>query len=132
MRLIGCHPWSFGADRAIQRARRDSWSPDIDVEEEEDRFVIRADVPGLDPKDIEVVMHNGTLSIQGERRIERHETSGEHNWVERSGGKFLRRFALPDSVDPDAITAQSTHGVLEVVIPKRPDSRSHRIKVQAS
>ncbi len=106
------------------------WIPAVDIVEEKDQFVLRADVPGVKPEDISVNMENGVLSVSGERH---HESSSEAEGVrrlERMSGKFYRRFTLPDSANPDAITAKSTNGILEVVIPKQPQVQARRITVE--
>jgi len=105
------------------------WAPRVDIREEEKRFVILADIPGVDPKDIEVQMDKGILTIKGERKAEQREESQRHTRVERSYGSFYRRFALPDGADPDGISATGRHGVLEVVIPKKPETTPRRISV---
>ncbi|WP_028915978.1 Hsp20/alpha crystallin family protein [Pseudoxanthomonas sp. J35] len=106
------------------------WAPRVDIREEAERFVIFADIPGVDPKDIEVQMDKGILSIKGERADE-SATEGE-GWSrrERAWGAFHRRFALPDSADPDGITATGRNGVLRIDIPKRPQATPRRIQVQ--
>lgn len=106
------------------------WAPAVDIREEKDRFVLRADVPGVDAKDIEITMEEGTLTIRGHRQETKEE---EHNgWRrrERLHGQFFRRFMLPDSADADAIKAESKHGVLEVVIPKEKKVQPRRIEVK--
>lgn len=75
------------------------WAPHVDIKEEPGRFVILADIPGVDPKDIEVHMEKGILSIKGERKSETKEENEKFTRVERSRGVFYRRFALPDSAD---------------------------------
>lgn len=105
------------------------WTPRVDIKEEDKRFVIFADVPGVEPKDIEVSMDKGVLTIKGERKSENEERSGNLTRVERSHGVFHRRFALPDSADADGITATGKHGVLEISIPKKPETTPRRISV---
>ena len=105
------------------------WMPLVDIREEGDRFVLYADIPGVDPQDIEVQMDKGLLTIKGERRAESTSESERYSRVERVHGSFHRRFALPDSADPDGISASGHDGVLQVVIPKRPESRPRRIQV---
>ena len=106
------------------------WTPAVDVQEDAERFVITADVPGVDPKDIEVTMENGVLTIKGERKLEA-EDEGDNGYrrVERVYGSFYRRFTLPDTADAEAISANGRHGVLEVVIPKRAALQPKRIAV---
>ena len=105
------------------------WAPNVDIEEEEHRFLIRADIPGVDPENIEVTMEQGILSIKGERTNESIQQKGKLTRVERSHGTFYRRFALPDSADANGIKATGRHGVLEITIPKRPESAPRRINV---
>ena len=105
------------------------WVPRVDVKEEKDRFVLYADLPGIDPDDIEVSMDKGILTIKGERRSESTQETDRYSRIERSYGSFHRRFALPDSADPEGIQAHGRHGVLEIVIPKRPESAPRRIQV---
>jgi HSP20 family protein len=105
------------------------WMPRVDIKEENERFVIFADIPGVDPNDIEIHMDKGILSIKGERRNETREENERFSRVERSHGVFYRRFALPDSANPDGISASGNHGVLEISIPKRPETTPRRIQV---
>ncbi|MGA9342067.1 MAG: Hsp20/alpha crystallin family protein [Rhodanobacteraceae bacterium] len=105
------------------------WTPRVDIKEEDKRFVILADIPGVDPKDIEVHMDKGILSIKGERKAEEHESQGRLTRVERSHGVFYRRFALPDSADADGISASGKHGVLEISMPKKPETTPRRITI---
>ena len=105
------------------------WTPRVDIKEEDGRFVILADIPGVDPKDIEITMEKGILSIKGERKSESTEQNGKLTRTERSHGLFYRRFALPDSADAEGIKAVGKHGVLEVSIPKRPETAPRRINV---
>ncbi|MFD0740240.1 Hsp20/alpha crystallin family protein [Lysobacter koreensis] len=104
------------------------WIPLVDIKEEPSRFVLYADIPGVDPQDIEVQMDKGLLTIKGERRGEAQDAE-RFSRVERHHGSFHRRFALPDSADPDGITASGRNGVLEITIPKRPETTPRRIQV---
>jgi HSP20 family protein len=106
------------------------WVPRVDIKEEADRFVIFADLPGVDPKDIEVNMDKGILSIKGERSTESKSENERFSRIERAHGVFYRRFALPDSANPEGIAASGRHGVLEITIPKRPETTPRRIAVQ--
>lgn len=105
------------------------WAPRVDIKEEDKRFVIFVDVPGVDPADIEVSMEKGILTIKGERTVQNQDLSGRFTRIERAHGTFHRRFALPDSADPDGITAMGRHGVLEIVIPKRAETTPRRISI---
>ena len=105
------------------------WAPRVDIKEEADRFVIYADLPGVDPQDVEVLMDKGILTIKGERKSEVTEQTERFSRVERRYGSFHRRFALPDSADPEGVAASGNHGVLEITIPKRPETTPRRIQV---
>jgi HSP20 family protein len=105
------------------------WAPRVDIREEVGRFVILADIPGVDPKEIEVHMDKGILSLKGDRPSETKEQNGKFTRVERTHGNFHRRFALPDSADADGITAVGRHGVLEISIPKKPETTPRRIAI---
>jgi HSP20 family protein len=91
--------------------------------------VLYADLPGIDPDQIEVSMDKGILSIKGERSSETTSQTSRFSRIERRYGSFHRRFALPDSADPDGIRAQGKNGVLEITIPKRPETAPRRIQV---
>jgi HSP20 family protein len=107
------------------------WIPAVDVKEEENRFLIIADVPGVEPADIKVHMEKGMLSIEGERHEEHKEEKEGYKRIERVSGSFNRRFNLPDTADADNITAKSRNGTLEISIPKREaPSKSRRITVE--
>jgi len=118
-------------DSAVVTAQ---WVPRVDIKEEANRFVIYADLPGIDPAQIEVQMDKGILSIKGERTLpaqqEGEVREGERfSRVERQHGSFHRRFALPDSADADGIKASGHNGVLEISIPKRPETTPRRIQI---
>jgi HSP20 family protein len=106
------------------------WVPRVDIKEEANRFVIFADLPGVDPSTIEVDMDKGVLSIKGERTAEVKSEGERWSRNERAHGVFYRRFALPDSANPDGIEATGKHGVLEISIPTRPDASPRPINVQ--
>ncbi|SFN14511.1 Hsp20/alpha crystallin family protein [Dokdonella immobilis] len=107
------------------------WAPRVDIREEDKRFVIVADIPGVDPANIEINMDKGILAIRGDRVSGFTESGGKFTRVERSHGTFHRRFALPDSADADNISATGKHGVLEIVIPKKPESTPRRITINS-
>jgi len=125
----------FGDNFAAPEASSSSnvaWIPSVDVHEENERFVVRADVPGVDPKDIDVTAQDGVLTIRGERRSEKRENTAGFERVERIAGTFLRRFTLPETAQAEAITAKQTNGVLEVTIPKQPKVQPKRVTVEAA
>ena len=106
------------------------WSPAVDIAEKDDHFLIEADVPGVDPKDIEVSMENGYLTVKGERKSESKEEKEDYSRIERSYGSFYRRFSLPDSADPNNVSAKSNKGVLEIKVGKTEVSKPKKITVE--
>lgn len=106
------------------------WTPAIDIKEETDRYVLHADIPGVEPEKIELTMEDGMLTIKGEKRHEVTENKEGYKRVERAYGSFYRRFSLPDNTDPEQIQASGKDGVLEVIIPKVESKRSKKIEIQ--
>ena len=108
------------------------WVPAVDISEEKERFVLRADLPGVVPDVIDISMDKGVLTVSGERSLESNSETDGFRRVERISGKFERRFSLPDSADADNISARSSNGTLEVTIPKLPEIQQRRITVEAA
>ena len=108
------------------------WVPAVDVREESDRFVVHADLPGVDPRDIEITMEAGVLTVRGERKTEATVNKDGYRRVERSAGHFYRRFSLPDTVDSEGVKASGNNGVLEIAIPKLAKVQPRRIQVEAA
>ena len=148
MTLVSYEPWSF-----VNRLQRElnqafnktsntaevvhtpsvAWTPRVDIYEETERFVVLADVPGVDAKDIDITADNGVLTIKGERRSDRKDTDKNgYERIERTSGSFVRRFTLPESANTESIKAKQTNGVLEVSIPKQPQVQPRRISVEAA
>jgi len=103
-----------------------NWVPAVDVKEEDNRFIIHADIPGVAPNDIKVKIENRVLTIQGEKKHERSESEKNFRRIERSSGSFFRQFTLPESADTDKVSAKSNNGVLELIIPKAEKTNSSR------
>jgi HSP20 family protein len=141
MTIVSYEPWALVSrfQRQIDRALGESadsasvsWIPHVDIREEAERFVVVADVPGVDGKDIDITAEKGVLTIKGVRQSEKKSSQDGFERVERATGTFLRRFTLPESADAEAIKATQINGVLEVTIPKRPQEQPRRISVQAA
>ncbi|MGE5624526.1 MAG: Hsp20/alpha crystallin family protein [Bacillota bacterium] len=109
-----------------------AWLPAVDIKEEADKFLVRADLPGVEPKDIDVSLENGSLAISGKRESEVKDEKDGYRRVERVYGEFHRQFALPDSADPEKVTAKCEKGVLEITIGKSEARKPKRISVKAS
>ena len=146
MNLVRFDPWSFAdlvqrdfdrfSGRRLGRSDLETpvsdWAPAVDIVEENDRFILRADVPGVAREDIDVSMEDGILTIAGERQTEKHEEVEGVKRFERVSGKFYRRFTLPETADAEGIAARSANGILEVTIPKLPEVQPRRITVEAA
>jgi HSP20 family protein len=107
------------------------WAPAVDIDEHADRYVLHADVPGVDPSAIEITLEDGVLTLSGSREKAVEQKDVESRRVERVTGRFLRRFTLPDTVDADAVKASGKHGVIEIVIPKREAAKPRKITVNS-
>ena len=107
-----------------------AWTPAVDIAEKDDHFLIKADVPGVDPKDIEISMENGLLTMKGERESEIKEDKEGYTRVERSHGSFYRRFNLPETADSEDISARSNKGVLEITVGKKEAAKPKKITIK--
>lgn len=107
------------------------WMPRVDIRENADAFLIQADVPGVEPGDIEIDMDKGMLSIRGERQFDDLAEGESLSRTERTRGSFYRRFSLPDAADAAGISAEGKHGVLTIRIPKKPETKPRRINVSS-
>jgi len=115
-----------GFDEALEGS---TWAPAVDILETTDQIVLRADLPGLDPKDVEIQVQNGTLTLRGERKFESDVKEDNFRRVERVYGSFVRSFSLPQTVDAEKVEAEYRSGVLELKLPKRPEAKPKQIKV---
>jgi HSP20 family protein len=106
------------------------WQPKVDIVEEAKQFVVKVDIPGVDPKNININLDHNTLTIKGEKETEHKEKKDNFIRYERSKGSFYRRIMLPDVVDGDKITAKGKNGVLIVAIPKSDKGVTRKIEVQ--
>jgi HSP20 family protein len=108
----------------------EDWMPAVDVKEDEKAYMVKADIPGVSPEDVEVTMERGVLTIRGERKSERKEERDNYHRIERFSGSFSRRFTLPDAADSDGVEADMKDGVLQVRIPKQEKAVSRRINIK--
>lgn len=125
------------AHRGVRLANRHEdpladWAPAVDIVEEKERFVLRADLPGVAPDAIDIHMDKGILSISGERQDSSDDEQNGVRRLERVTGRFARRFTLPETADADNISARCSNGTLEVSIPKLPEVLHRRITVEAA
>ncbi|HEX3950202.1 MAG TPA: Hsp20/alpha crystallin family protein [Steroidobacteraceae bacterium] len=121
---------SDGAVASGSSAATADWIPPADVEEYQNRFVLKMDIPGVDPNAVDITLEQGVLTVSGNRANDR---TGNDNVVrersERALGRFHRRFALPETADSNGVQAAGKNGVLQIVIPKQPKAQPKRIKV---
>ena len=143
MTVVRYEPWSlvnrfqrdldrlFGAPQTTA-ADSGAWLPPVDIAEEDNQFLVRVDLPGVDPKAVEITAEQGVLTIRGRREESQRETRDGYRRIERVTGEFQRRFSLPDSADAQNIKAKAVNGVLEVSIPKLAQVQPQRIMVEAA
>ena len=118
---------SAGNDSALT-----AWSPAVDIYETEQELVLRADLPDISEKDLDVRVENNMLTIHGERKFEKNISEDNYLRMERSYGSFSRSFSLPNTVNTDQIKADYRNGVLTVSLPKREESKPKQVKVSVS
>ena len=124
-------------DEGFNRARSAqtdlaTWAPAVDIYEAENELVVKADLPGLQEKDIDIRVENNTLTIRGERKFEKEVNEENYLRVERAYGAFTRSFSLPNTVNTEGIHAEYRNGTLTVRLPKREESKPKQIKVNIS
>jgi HSP20 family protein len=108
------------------------WVPEVDVAEDDNEFTITADLPDVPKEQVKVFMEDGALVIQGERHREKEEKKKRYHRIERSYGKYVRSFQLPEGVDPGKIDAQYRDGVLTLHLPKAPGQKQSRQEIKVS
>ena len=116
--------------KAHSEVIQDQWMPSVDIQEQADHYLVMADIPGVDPKQIDISVDKNTLTIKGERQAEQAAEEAGFKRIERTFGQFQRRFTLPENADADSISATGENGVLSVHIPKREVTESRKITVQ--
>ena len=105
-------------------------TPTLDVKENEKEIVVKADLPGIDEKDINLTIHDGVLSLRGEKKSERTDERENYHIMERSHGSFQRSIRLPETIDEDKVEARFDKGVLTVTLPKRPEMVREKKKIE--
>lgn len=112
--------------------RTGAWLPAVDIFETEQNIVLKAELPGIDPKEVEATVHEGTLYLKGERKYEKEVNEESYHHVERAYGSFARSFELPASVDADKVQAEFKDGVLTLTMPKKEEAKAKKIKISAA
>ncbi len=108
------------------------WSPDIDIAETNDSIIVKVEIPGIAPKDIDISITGDILTVKGEKKEEKKEEGKCHHRIERSYGSFSRTIRLPESVNTDKVKAEDHHGLLEITIPKTEKAREKKISVKVA
>src|SRR5271154_207552 len=117
---------SEGRDESLTTS---SFAPAVDVYEDDHQVTLKIEVPGIDEKDIDVHIENNTLTVHGERKLEKEEKEENYRRVERQYGNFTRSFTLPNSVDPGQVSAHYEKGVLKIQLAKKAEAKPKQIKV---
>ena len=109
-----------------------AWTPAVDIYETDQDLVLRAELPGINPNDVEVRVEDNTLYLKGERKFDNEVKDGNYHRVERAYGMFTRSFALPGSIDPNHVVAEYKDGLLTLTMPKREEAKPKTIKINVS
>jgi HSP20 family protein len=109
-----------------------AWAPAVDIFETENSIVLKAELPGVDPKDVEVRVEDNTLYLKGERKFEKETKEENYHRIERSYGSFARSFVLPNSMDAEKVAAEYQDGLLTLTLPKREEAKPKTIKINVS
>jgi len=115
--------------RTGEESNLTAWAPAVDINENEHELVVKADLPGVDPKDLDIRVENNILTIRGERKFEKKSEEANYLRVERAYGAFSRSFSLANTVNPEGIKADYQNGVLTLTVPKREEAKPKQIKV---
>jgi HSP20 family protein len=121
-----------GNAREDEQSMVATWSPLVDVFEDGEGITLKAELPEVDAKDVDIQVEGNTLTLKGERKLEREDKRDGYHRIERTYGAFGRTFTLPNTVDVEHITAQSKDGVLKVFLPKKAETKPRQIKVAVS
>jgi HSP20 family protein len=122
----------FREGRLVPLFERGALAPAFEVKETKDAFEFKADVPGIDTKDLDIKLTNNRLSVTGKREAEKTDTGNTYYTYERSYGSFTRSFTVPEGVNAETITADLKDGVLKIVLPKKPEAKPREVKVKSS
>lgn len=109
-----------------------TWAPPVDIYENENDIVLKAELPGVEPRDVEVRVEDSTLYLKGERKFEKETKEENYHRVERSYGSFARSFSLPNSISADKVKAEYKDGLLTLTLPKREEAKPKTIKIDVS
>jgi len=120
----------FFGESSLARRRAEEWAPSVDLTETKDSFIVKAELPGLEAKDVDVTISGNVLTIKGEKKKEEEEKDEQHHYVERYYGTFQRSFQLPANVKADKIDASFEKGVLKITLPKTAEAKKKQIEIK--
>jgi len=123
---------SLGDERLYRSGESVGWTPACDIYEDGEEIVVRAELAGVEPKDVDIRFENGVLTMKGERKLEMESKRENYHRVELSYGTFTRAFSLPATIDAEKIRAESKHGVLLLHLPKKPEAKPKSIQVKVN
>ena len=126
--LRGAFSPAFGEGEVSTR----TWAPPVDIYENGDNLVLKAELPGINPDDVEIRVEDNTLYLKGERKFEKEVKEQNYHRVERSYGTFTRTFSLPNSIDSDKVAATYKYGVLTLTMPKKEEAKPKTIKINVT
>ena len=123
---------AFSNQHADTELSTRSWAPPVDIYETEEAIVLKAELPGVESKDVEVRVEDNTLYLKGERKFEKEVKEQNYHRVERSYGSFARSFSLPNSISTDKVKAEFKDGLLTLTMPKREEAKPKTIKIDVT
>jgi HSP20 family protein len=126
------HLWNSFFESGLRRRTEGGmeWIPSLDVSETKNELVVKAEVPGLDPKDIDISLSDGLLTIRGEKKQEKEEKEANYHLVERSYGSFTRSVQLPKEIQSEKISASYKNGILKITLPKSEEAKKKEVKIK--
>jgi len=119
----------FGRGLGLEPFAHEGWAPALDVEETNDAVIVKAEVPGVDPKDVDISISGDVLTLQGHKKEEKEEKGKSFHRIERSYGAFSRSVLLPAPIESEKVEAKYDKGVLEITMPKKPEAKAKTIKI---
>jgi HSP20 family protein len=108
------------------------WTPAVDILENENELILKADLPEVDAKNVGIQMENGTLTLRGERKFEEQKNGKGYHRIERAYGRFVRAFSLPETVDAEKVKADYKNGVLTVTLPKKEVAKPRTVNIEVT
>ena len=122
--------WDSLFGRGLEGRVGGEWLPSLDLAETDNELVVKAELPGMDPKDIDISLSDGMLTIKGEKKQEKEEKKSDYHFVERSYGAFTRSIQLPKQVQREKINASYKNGLLRITLPKSEEAKKKEVKIK--